>query len=605
MENTFTSVKCGPVDEDDHTFKVKFKQKQQQQQQQQQPKLHPEEKSRGKISVKTTSPPPNYLHPHHQEQQTRQEKRQENLLLFPPQLATHFWNRFLPLSEFSIIQIEETINKCNQLHSLTHVNNYFYPSGHISTWENKSYSVTTSSTTKATATASTSTKNLTRKKTSATRGTGRVSKMLPVTSVQIVNKLLPLILLTSLFVNNILIVNSASTHTLSQMSKSSYTLKTNPQEATTATATQLTNHTTSSDDDRTVTIKFTTSDGPTTKSTGIYDHSTYFPFASSTVDRLRRSNPSATNSNSLFIVNTSPVTVESTTSSSTSSISWTDILHSTNSLHDASKYKNGGLTSSAYLTPLPLSDSNHHTSPTESTIDLNYQRATSNNSTSGNLRSATFGGKVSASRRPNYQKFLTHQLKRFIDCREKLIASYKFELDVSVDPFAGNLTDEESLLSVSSTANQVNYPSPNSCEGSFDGFNCWLPTEAGSSLTLDCPQEFYTSMTAVEREKGRGIKVTRTCFANGSWDEDVNGYYKKECNFDPSIINGDPNDMELLQRLILDVSKLDSSPFADVRTTMAFEECIDSVLAKPLPADKGKLQAPLHSDQMFILHRLF
>lgn len=306
-------------------------------------------------------------------------------------------------------------------------------------------------------------------------------------------------------------------------------------------------------------------------------HSSVNLTSSNIADRVRRSNLSSINgvnqssnneSSSNNSSNSSIGATSSSSSSSPSSISWTAILQSsTTSMSDPNKNKNGALASSAYLTPLPLSDVNHQTSPTESTVMKDHRTLVSGKN---NINTSVKMQTHQDSSRPNHQKFLTYQLKRFIDCRQSILNAGDDTLIPTDD------TDDEQSSS-------------NYCFGSFDGFNCWLPTAVSTSRTLDCPKEFFTPLTAVDSSKSIGINVTRNCYANGSWDEHVTTYYARYCNFNASVINGDANDMELLERLINDTSKLDSSPFIDVRTTLAFEECIDTVLAKPLPSDRGKL----------------
>jgi hypothetical protein len=111
------------------------------------------------------------------------------------------------------------------------------------------------------------------------------------------------------------------------------------------------------------------------------------------------------------------------------------------------------------------------------------------------------------------------------------------------------------------------------CLPDFDSISCWPQTPVGHFAQVPCP-DFITGLDKTKF-------VSRECLSNGSWS--LQGNYSL-CNssFDPVKINT-PSERVLLERLIEEVSKLDESPFEDAKTTMAFEECIDNVLSKPLP----------------------
>ena len=189
------------------------------------------------------------------------------------------------------------------------------------------------------------------------------------------------------------------------------------------------------------------------------------------------------------------------------------------------------------------------------------------------------------------QKYLSHQLKKFVECRE------------SIEKMMMSMTTPPSLpSSPSSPMNAVNvihayesgyegtvivdpnrqgkslptkedHPETEACLPDFDGITCWPMTPHNVTVQVACP-DFISGMDKTQF-------VSRECLADGSWSFEGN-YSLCNSSFDPSKINT-PSERDLLERLIEEVSNLVNSPFEDVKTTMAFEECIDTVLSKPLP----------------------
>ena len=262
----------------------------------------------------------------------------------------------------------------------------------------------------------------------------------------------------------------------------------------------------------------------------------------------------------------------------------------------SSSFVSSSISSSSLLTsPHPLTHSSHATTKAILTPNASSKPTTTSASSLARTSPLDVKNKLhspSSSLRQQ-PKYLSHQLRKFVECRQSM---HQLMMSMTTTSSPASMTQynesshdhhehhegsdkqrQQPLALVDDNRHDDGNDRATDCEPDFDGITCWPPTPVLHIAQVPCP-DFIADFDPNKF-------VSRSCLSNGSWS--YQGNYSS-CGsgtlFHPDKINT-PSERILLERLIEEVSKLDSSPFDDARTTMAFEECIDNVLSKPLPPE--------------------
>ncbi|CAG2117597.1 unnamed protein product [Medioppia subpectinata] len=116
------------------------------------------------------------------------------------------------------------------------------------------------------------------------------------------------------------------------------------------------------------------------------------------------------------------------------------------------------------------------------------------------------------------------------------------------------------------------------CSSNFDGIGCWNAALPDNIMTISCP-DYIPGSKALNN-------ATRKCLLDGKWEfndgKDEADY--SECDFDANFQTLDENQLnEIFEEMV----KLDPSPYSDINTAHAFEDCIDRVLVGPKTQSKS------------------